>query len=259
MKQLGALIFIFVLVAAGMILVDYFGKKNLSPEVSLDAAELKYFNDRLQGRYLSLVGQPIEGFRPNMFMQVWPGLTESDFDQVETIGGKYEFKNGSLIYTERAGGVKTSADEAITGKGMETLLENLSGRLSMSLVDSADLDNLLAYLIEKEEDPNNATIIGKVSIGPICPVEQEGEECEIPEEVYTSRILVLYDKNNDNDLVAEKPIGPDGIYEFNVPAGEYILDLKKSGIDSSHDLPKNIEIKAGEILTIDLSIDTGIR
>ncbi|MEE9583710.1 MAG: hypothetical protein V3W01_03515 [Dehalococcoidales bacterium] len=41
--------------------------------------------------------------------------------------------------------------------------------------------------------------------------------------------------------------------------GTYTVDINYSGIDSSPDVPKKIEIKPGETVRVEIDIDTGIR
>lgn len=101
-------------------------------------------------------------------------------------------------------------------------------------------------------------IKGKVSVGPICPVERIGQECKAPPEAYTSREVNLY-ANDGRTLVKKMNFNPDGTYLFKVPAGTYVLDIPRQGIGGAKELPKTISVKAGEAVEINFSIDTGIR
>ena len=118
-------------------------------------------------------------------------------------------------------------------------------------------------------------IRGKVDVGPICPVERPGVPCPVPAEAYTSREVILY-ASDGIAVVKRMHFGPDGTYQFEVPAGVYILDIPRQqadeqgqggteasrpnvGLGGSKDLPKTLTIKSGETLEINFSIDTGIR
>jgi len=105
----------------------------------------------------------------------------------------------------------------------------------------------------------SGTLRGHVSIGPLAPVERAGEPTQpVPPEVYTSRSIVVT-KTDGQTEVARTPIDPQGNYEFTLPAGDYIVDILHSGIDRASGVPQAVTIRAGEITTVDISIDTGIR
>jgi hypothetical protein len=102
-------------------------------------------------------------------------------------------------------------------------------------------------------------IKGKVSVGPICPVERPGVPCPVPREAYTSREVILYAANGTM-VVKRTHFAADGTYRFEVPAGTYVLDIpRQQGIGGSRDLPKTLTVKSGETLEVNFSIDTGIR
>ncbi len=99
---------------------------------------------------------------------------------------------------------------------------------------------------------------GYVTIGPIWPVEREGEKREIPCEVYEARKIMVYDKNGRN-LVKQVDIDCDGRYSVELELGAYTVDINRIGVDSSSDIPKQVEIIAGVTFRLDIDIDTGIR
>ena len=99
---------------------------------------------------------------------------------------------------------------------------------------------------------------GTVAIGPINPVEQEGEEPEIPCEVYEVRKVMVYDRSG-NRLVEQVDIDCQGHYLVDLPPATYTIDINRTGIDHSGDVPVQIEIKSGQTVKLDIDIDTGIR
>jgi hypothetical protein len=102
------------------------------------------------------------------------------------------------------------------------------------------------------------TIKGKVTVGPICPVERPGVPCPVPPEAYTSREIILYAVNKTT-IVKRMHFTADGIYNFEVLAGTYVLDIPRPAIGGSSDLPKTLTVKSGETIEFNFSIDTGIR
>ena len=75
-------------------------------------------------------------------------------------------------------------------------------------------------------------VSGKVSIGPICPVEQAGVPCPVPTEAYTSREVILYSIDGVT-IVKRMNFLSNGTYSFEVKPGTYILNIPRQGIDSS--------------------------
>lgn len=102
------------------------------------------------------------------------------------------------------------------------------------------------------------TLQGKVTIGPIVPVERPGVITPVPCEVYQARKIMVYDENGSK-LVAQVDIGCDGNYRVELKPDVYTVDINRIGIDHSKDLPGKIEIKPGETVNLDVDIDTGIR
>lgn len=99
---------------------------------------------------------------------------------------------------------------------------------------------------------------GIVTIGPILPVEKQGEIPTVPCEVYEARKILVYDKNKDN-LIKQLDIDCDGRYRAELKPGTYTIDINHIGIDTSSDVPKQIKITVDTTTRLDINIDTGIR
>ncbi|NTV35630.1 MAG: hypothetical protein HGA53_01625 [Anaerolineaceae bacterium] len=105
----------------------------------------------------------------------------------------------------------------------------------------------------------SAVLEGKVFVGPLSPVEQvESPQPTVPPEVYTSRGLQIYTENGKT-LVKEISFNPDGSYQIPLAPGDYLVQLKPTGIDRADELPAKITLLEGKTLKLDLHIDTGIR
>jgi len=116
-------------------------------------------------------------------------------------------------------------------------------------------------------DAGNGILQGEVTIGPLCPVEP----CNLPPEqiakFYEARKVIVYDKTTKSK-VAEVNLDKNGRYTFSLKAGEYIVDVSDAEgnalpLDGRRPIgsaiPEEVEVKAGEITTLDFDIDTGIR
>jgi len=107
------------------------------------------------------------------------------------------------------------------------------------------------------------TLEGTVSIGPIWPVERPGENPPVSPEVFAARKIMVYDEQGKKlmETVDITQIGQsaEGRYSIQLKPGDYVVDINKAGIDHSADVPRTVEIKTGQTVTLDISIDTGIR
>jgi hypothetical protein len=104
---------------------------------------------------------------------------------------------------------------------------------------------------------------GAVTIGPLTPVQQAGVCPTAAPEVFAARKLIIYDESGKH-LVREvyfTQIGnsASGYYTAQIAPGTYTIGIGHNGIDRAEGLPKKITVIKDETLTIDVSIDTGIR
>ena len=99
---------------------------------------------------------------------------------------------------------------------------------------------------------------GLVTIGPIEPVERPGVTPTIPPEVYEARKVLVYNEAGSR-LIKTVDLGPDSRYRVELAPGAYTVDINHLGVDSSGDVPRQIEIKSAEMVRVDIDIDTGIR
>ncbi|MDP9327392.1 MAG: hypothetical protein M3P10_04210 [Actinomycetota bacterium] len=98
-------------------------------------------------------------------------------------------------------------------------------------------------------------IEGRVTIGPQCPVMQEGSPC--PDAPYVATVRVL----RDGATVANGRSGQDGSFRISVAPGEYVVDavpLEENGIAMVRVQPR-VVVTAGGYTQVDLSFDSGIR
>jgi hypothetical protein len=128
-----------------------------------------------------------------------------------------------------------------------------------NLAGKATPGNATDFTIQKISGHLKAgSITGMVSIGPLCPVEP----CSVTDTARAAalerrKIVIkpLYSMKSPSTI----PIGPDGSFRAILPPGTYLLDLLRTGIDRSPDLPKKIVVKPGKSIFVNISVDTGIR
>jgi hypothetical protein len=103
------------------------------------------------------------------------------------------------------------------------------------------------------------TLEGQVTIGPLQPVQREGEPQPTPgPEVYAARKIVVF-AGDGKTVVAQVDIDNSGHYSITLPAGTYVIDINRAGIDRGIDLPTTVTILSGHATRLDVEIDTGIR
>ena len=116
---------------------------------------------------------------------------------------------------------------------------------------------LIFGCVSNQNQPNGF-LQGKISIGPICPVERNPPDpnCLPTEQTYLAYPLSVYSNADGiNAKVLEFHGNNNGNYEIELPAGIYEIKLEKG----LRNFSKTAEIKANETTNLDISIDTGIR
>jgi len=101
-------------------------------------------------------------------------------------------------------------------------------------------------------------IEGQMSIGPVCPVEREGQPCKATAEMYAARKISVLSLDGKT-LVATITPDAEGKFRLKLPEGKYVLRTTQSGIGSISGLPATINIKANSPVILSIDVDTGIR
>lgn len=125
------------------------------------------------------LGAPIEGYEPAMLMQVFPGLEETDFDDVEATIGSYQYEAGALRHVYDPTEPMHSAGPALTELGFEILLENVVARLGNNAAEGT-VDQIVIELQAGSDDP--AQPVACTMDAKMCPdgsyVGRVGPNCE---------------------------------------------------------------------------------
>jgi hypothetical protein len=115
----------------------------------------------------------------------------------------------------------------------------------------------------QNEQQTTGTLEGAVIIGPIWPVERLGENRPVPPQVFEARKIIVYNESKTKALktIDLIQIGHSSKASFSVQLtpGQYVVDITHGGIDRSGEVPKKIEIQSGQMVVVDINIDTGIR
>jgi len=97
-------------------------------------------------------------------------------------------------------------------------------------------------------------IVGRVSIGPTCPVERRDSPC--PDRPFLGTVAALRLDGSEAGRAATDPLG---VYGIALPPGTYTVVALTSGpLPSQRERPTAIVV-AGQTTRVDLQLDSGIR
>ena len=167
---------------------------------------------------------------------------------INALNCEFDFDKNSLI--------ELSADN-------EKYLQ-LVGTNTMNLIAPC-CDRYNTQLIRQNSDlnsSNSGTLKGKISIGPLCPVEtippQPG--CQPTAETYKAWQISVW---NASETIIIKDIDPDlsGNFSVQLAPGNYVIDYKslQSHSFGGSSFPIHFSISKQNTTAVDVSIDTGIR
>jgi len=107
------------------------------------------FGETLKAEVNRSQGVPIEGYVPSMVQAEFPGLALTDFENVETSVGNYVLDGGELLHVTPRDALLHSAATAISRRGFETLLKNVSTRLQINFEQGGTLTQVMDAISAK--------------------------------------------------------------------------------------------------------------
>lgn len=122
---------------------------------------------------------------------------------------------------------------------------------------------------DSEESRGNGLLEGKVTIGPMCPVEPCKVSADSLARQYRERRVLVYVEATKAQ-VAEGRLNDNGEYSIVLRPGKYIVDVtdaKGRALALDPHLrpvigtaqPRIVRVKAGAAVTVNFDIDTGMR
>lgn len=233
------LILVFVVLSGDPVPPEY--NDGVATEESVE------FTEKIQSFVVENIGQPIEGFSAHIYLRAFPGLLESDFDEVETAEGKYVYSNGELAFTRTQTRYISSVGEMILNNGHKTLLSNLHIRLGNDLNVKEIVSEIIAQGV--------GNVIGTILRGPTCPVMKDPPDETCADQPVFGTFIVK-DVAGINE-VARFSTQRNGSFTVTLSAGEYSIESEDPlgpGIQAHR-----IEVRADKTTEYTITFDTGIR
>ena len=100
-----------------------------------------------------------------------------------------------------------------------------------------------------------ATIVGIVHSGPQCPVQIAGSPC--PDAPVATEIVVT--DRAAGAVLGVARSGEDGRFRIILPPGDYTLLAGSSNKPYPRGIPTDVSVGPGEMIEVELQVDTGIR
>ncbi len=139
----------------------------------------------------------------------------------------------------------------------ETKRSTCKNRLSY-----ADFAPFPDRLLRTKSTGESGVLKGKISIGPICPVETVPPlpQCQPTAETYKAWQTSVWNQKKTR-IIADIEPELDGTFQLKLYAGKYIVDFKNSQTNriGANNLPIEITISSADTTTVNIDIDTGIR
>lgn len=104
-------------------------------------------------------------------------------------------------------------------------------------------------------------LLGKISIGPLCPVETVPPDpgCLPTQETYKAYPVYIMTSNGRREIAQITP-ALDGSYKTELVTGHYLIILGTEFTrPGSSNLPAEVEINPQDTTILNIDIDTGIR
>jgi hypothetical protein len=102
------------------------------------------------------------------------------------------------------------------------------------------------------------TLEGNMTIGPVCPVEQAGHPCNPTPAMYAAHLVYVYTSDRTRIIATLVP-DANGHFSVTLPVGNYVADVQHQPVGSAQGVPATFTITEGKIVSLTLTIDTGIR
>lgn len=150
MNRIIGIVILIILIAGGWYIFSNRPAEDMNEDLpSLEEQEVSplvaYFAQEMTKPVSPEGPIPVEGYDAGLLLGRYEGLTNEDFDGVESFQGVYRIENGELVFTLEEQ-MEHSAAQTISAAGYETLLNNLIDRLALTIDSEESIDALIITL-----------------------------------------------------------------------------------------------------------------
>jgi len=139
-------------------------------------------------------------------------------------------------------------------------MASLKSSLIYSIVGLFLIPTVLSC-VDQKEIGEPGVLTGKISIGPLCPVETipPSPGCSPTAETYIAWATAVWNTNKSKKVATLHPT-LDGKYQIVLPSGKYVIDFDSNQtFRAGSNLPSVITVLPNDTLVFNITIDTGIR
>jgi hypothetical protein len=119
------------------------------PKGTISADVIDAFRFTLEDEVRKKVGTPTEGYEPSMFLQVFPGLVETDFAGAQASIGSYTIVDGRLVHKLDETPLVHSAAGALSRPGYATVMQNIANRIGINLQADGTITDIMRSLTKE--------------------------------------------------------------------------------------------------------------
>lgn len=114
------------------------------------------------------------------------------------------------------------------------------------------------FRITERAESEKGALEGRMTIGPVCPVERATTTCNPTPAMYEARKVFVYAGDKKTSITTLTP-DAHGKFSVTLPAGIYYIDMKHDAVGSISGVPTTITIEKGKTIQLTIDVDTGIR
>jgi len=146
-------------------------------------------------------------------------------------------------------------------RNLTSTKHNISKMISKILVVLTFLSGpILIPECDKVTNEDMGNLEGKISIGPICPVESvpPDPKCQPTAETYKAYPVAVWTADGSRRISQLNP-SIEGFYSTTLNPGKYEVILEIRNSIGGSNLPVEVNISPDKTTTLNIEIDTGIR
>lgn len=222
--------------------------------------ELDFIDQQLGQMYIKVVSKEL---KKNEIEDIYGFIDQSKIQEVN-IGGRvaYKFHYGEIscggtqirIVNSSKNHFKIQFNDC---DGQNLFVSDYEYNILSTFKFISNSTPLNTSTLTPTTNTGNSGIYGKVTLGPVCPLERDPPDPQCADRAYQAEILVTDTSINHKNITTFKS-GQDGTFKIDLPAGQYIL-WNAAGYQLPAFGPQEVIVKSKAYTEINIQFDSGIR